>query len=231
MPPKSKSQPKDYSAIALKYCNDILSGEIPSCKLARLACQRHLNDLEKSKTDPDYLFYYDSKMANRRCQFSEKLVHLKGPTAGQKFILSPYQVFWRCVVWGWLKKKNHKRRFRTATIFLPRKQGKSFDAADTGLYMLCADGEPGSEVYSGASTEKQALEVFRPAWQIVNTMPSLKEHFGLKLTGTSINPTSIYRLSDMSRFEIVLLPATCIPNIPPPGEKIMEPHNPLNCRS
>ena len=62
MPPKSKPQPKDYSAIALKYCNDILSGEIPSCNYVKLACKRHLNDLEKSK-DPEYPYYYNDKLS------------------------------------------------------------------------------------------------------------------------------------------------------------------------
>ena len=32
-----------------------------------------------------------------------------------------------------------------------------------GLYMLGPDGEIGGEIYSGATTEKQAHEVFRPA--------------------------------------------------------------------
>lgn len=194
---------KDYSAIALQWCNDIVSGKIPSCSKVIQACQRQLNDLKK-QSDPDYPYRFDEKLANNRCKFSERLPHTKGKWRGQKLTLSPYQIFFRTCVWGWVKKKDGMRRFRTAVVFLPRKQGKSVDGADTGLFMLVADNEPGAEVYSGAKTEKQALEVFRPAWQMVEMTPAFKSHFGVSLSGTPKNPTSIYRLSDMSRFELVI---------------------------
>ncbi|MFA5671796.1 MAG: terminase TerL endonuclease subunit, partial [Synergistaceae bacterium] len=77
----------------------------------------------------------------------------------------------------------------------------SVDAATAGLYMLAADHEKGAEVYSGATSEKQALEVFRPAWMMANRNEGLREAFNLSLSGNPKNPTSIYRLEDMSRFE------------------------------
>jgi len=77
-------------------------------------------------------------------------------------------------------------------------------AATDGLYMLAADGEKSSEVYSGATTEKQALEVFRPAWQMAQKSDGFKEKFKASLSGTPRNPTSIYILSDMSRFEPIV---------------------------
>lgn len=203
MPPKSKPQSKDYSAIALKYCNDILSGEIPSCRNVILACQRHIDDLKKSESS-SYPYFYDPKSANKRCQFSEKMVHVKGKWAGQKIELQPHQIFFECATWGWLKKKNNKRRFNVAFLLIPRKNGKSIIAGISGLYGLVADKEQGSEIYSGANTEKQALEVFRPAWMMTKNNENFKEHFNLSLSGTPKNPTSIYRLSDMSRFELVV---------------------------
>jgi phage terminase large subunit-like protein len=54
------------------------------------------------------------------------------------------------------------RRFRVLFVVVPRKNGKSALSAGIGLYMLCADGEFGAEVYSGATNEKQAWEVFGP---------------------------------------------------------------------
>lgn len=200
---QSKVAVRDYAAISHQWCNDIVTGKIPACLAVKQACQRQLNDLKK-QSDDSYPYYFDNEIANRRCRFSEYLPHVKGRWRGQKLVLSPHQIFFRCTVWGWQKKSNHKRRFRTATLFLPRKQGKSFDGADTGLYSLVADGEPGAEIYSGASTERQALEVFRPAWQMVEMMPKFREKFGVQLSGTPKNPTSIYKLSDMSRFELVI---------------------------
>lgn len=194
---------KNYSQIALDYCNDIISGKILSCKNVKLACERHVADIEKSKL-PDYPYKFDEKLANKRCSFSEKMVHVKGKWAGKKIVLEPHQIFFECAVWGWVKKKNNKRRFSLALLLIPRKNGKSIIAAISGLYGLIADDEKGSEIYSGANTEKQALEVFRPAWTMVKNNPALSSHFDISLSGTPKNPTSIYRLSDMSRFELVV---------------------------
>jgi phage terminase large subunit-like protein len=189
-----------YSETALKYCKDVLSGKILAGNLVKLACQRHLNDLDRSK-GKDYPYKFDKEKANKRCAFSEKLPHVKGKWTGSRLKLQPHQVFIQCVLWGWVKKKDNARRFSRAYIEVPRKNGKSTDAATTGLYMLAADGEKGAEVYSGATSEKQALEVFRPAWQMANANEAFRDHFGISLSGNPKNPTSIYRLSDMSRFE------------------------------
>ncbi|MBW2645114.1 MAG: terminase large subunit [Deltaproteobacteria bacterium] len=190
----------DYTKTALKYCNDITSGKIPAGPYVIAACQRHLDDLERAKTK-EFPYKFDKEKANKRCAFSEKLHHVKGKWAGQRLKLEPYQIFKRCCIWGWVKKSDGLRRFNTVLILEPRKNGKSVTGADTGLYMLAADGEKGAEVYSGATSEKQALEVFRPAWQMANRNKDLRDHFDLSLSGNPRNPTSIYRLSDMSRFE------------------------------
>jgi phage terminase large subunit-like protein len=189
-----------YAEIAEKYCGEVVSGVVPAGNLVKLACARHIWDRERER-NPGFPYRFDEKKAERRCSFSEKLVHVKGKWAGKKLKLSPHQIFIRCAVWGWVRKKDGKRRFNVVFIEIPRKNGKSVDAADSGIYMLVADGENGAEVYSGATSEKQALEVFRPAWQMVNALPALQEKFGISLSGNPKNPTCIYQLSDMSRFE------------------------------
>ncbi len=194
---------RDYTVTMLQYCNDIISGKIEACIYVQQACQRHLDDLEKSKS-PDYPYYFNKDLANRRCKFSENMIHTKGKWQGTKLKLEPHQVFIQCAIWGWVKKKNDKRRFREAYIEVPRKNGKSIDAATTGLYMLVADGEKGSECYSGASTEKQALEVFRPAWLMVKKNPEFSNYFGLSLSGTEENPTRIFKADNSSRFELIV---------------------------
>lgn len=191
---------KDYTKIALQYCTDVVTGKIPAGPYVIAACQRHLNDLERAK-GKDFPYRFDKEKANRRCRFSELLHHVKGKWAGQRIVLEPHQVFIQCCIWGWVKKSNGMRRFSIVYICIPRKNGKSVDAATAGLYMLAADKEKGAEVYSGATSEKQALEVFRPAWMMANKNEGLREAFDLSLSGNPKNPTSIYRLEDMSRFE------------------------------
>ena len=192
-----------YAEVAIKYCQDIASGVIPAGMYVKLACQRHLDDLDRQKA-PDYPYTFDEKKANKRCAFSEKFPHTKGKWTGSKLKLQPFQVFRECCIWGWVRKSDGMRRFRTAYIEEPRKNGKSMDGATTGNYMLTADGEKGAEIYSGATTEKQALEVFRVAWQMAQKTPDFTERFGISLSGTPKNPTSIYRLEDMSRFEPIV---------------------------
>lgn len=193
----------DYSKTAKQYCLDIVSGKIKACWLVIAACQRHLDDLEK-QNDPDFPYRFDEKKANKRCKFSEKFKHVKGKWTGQRLKLEPHQVFIQCAIWGWVHKETGLRRFRIAYIEKPRKNGKSTDMATAGLFGVAADGEPGAEIYSGATSEKQAQEVFRPAWQMAHDSEDFRNYFGISLSGTKKNPTSIYRLEDMSRFELLI---------------------------
>ena len=79
---------------------------------------------------------------------------------------------------------------------VPRKNGKSLTSAGVGLYMLAADGESGAEIYSGAATEKQSWEVFRPAKLMAQGRQDLLDHYRI-----GVNASNINILSTGSRFE------------------------------
>ena len=192
-----------YSKIANKYCRDVKKGKILANEFVILACTRHLDDITESKKK-DYPYRFDTDIADNRCRFSELFEHVKGKWAGMKIHLEPHQVFMECSIWGWVHKDSGLRRFRTAYCEIPRKNGKSLEVALGGLYMISADGEHGAEIYSGATTEKQALEVFRPAWLMADKFPDFVEKYHLSLSGTPKNPTSIYKMGDMSRFELLI---------------------------
>ncbi len=89
--------------------------------------------------------------------------------------------------------------FLVGRTFLPTHN--STLGAIIGLYMFCADHEPGAEVYAGATTMDQAYQVFRPAWLMVRKNPEFAAHFGLELSGTERNPGNIFQMSSGSRFE------------------------------
>jgi phage terminase large subunit-like protein len=110
--------------------------------------------------------------------------------------LEPWQVFIVCAIFGWVSKATRFRRFAEAYIKVPRKNAKSTLAAAIGLYMLVADGEYGAEVYSGATKEKQAMEVFKTAWRMVRKTPALEDYFGVESA-----MKSLYRQEDGSKFE------------------------------
>ena len=83
------------------------------------------------------------------------------------------------------------RRFRDVYLEIPRKNGKSILAAAIGIIMWGFDGEFGAEVYSGATTEAQAWEVFRPAKQMVERTEELRKDLGAEVWAkTLLIPTN-----------------------------------------
>lgn len=185
---------------ANNYIKSVLSGKKPACKWEILACQRQKNDLEASKK-PSYPYRFDKDKAEKICKFIENLPHTKGIWAARNELIKMelWQSFLYTTVYGWVNKVTGFRRFREAYIEVPRKNGKSILGAGTGNYMFCADGEFGAEVYSGAATEKQAWEVFRPAKLMVERDLEMKDHFGIQINAKTLNIPS-----DMSRFEPVI---------------------------
>lgn len=165
---------------AQKYARDVVGGRIVACSYVKAACARHLNDLKASKAK-SFPYRFDRDLAERACKFVQLLPHTKGEWArgNQRIKLEPWQLFSYAVVFGWLRKKDKTRRFREVYEEVPRKNGKSIKVAGAGLYAFCADNEYGAEVYCGATSEKQAWEVFRPALKMVRRLPNLRKRFGI----------------------------------------------------
>lgn len=185
---------------AKKYARDVVAGKIPVCKWVRLACEKFINDLALSK-DKKYKYEFSTEAAERACRFIELLPHTKGKWALKKelIVLQPWQCFGLCNIFGWLRRSDGKRRYRRVYWKIPRKNGKSIIAAGIGLYMYAADGEFGAEVYSGATTKDQAMEVFRPAKQMLERSPELIEAIGAESWAmTLLTP------SDGSRFAPII---------------------------
>jgi len=195
---------RNYGAIGHQYARDVVAGKIPAAKWQRLGCKRHLDDLARER-NPDFPFKFDAKKAATTCRFIELLPHVKGKWAraehgqAQRMILEPSQIFEVASLFGWVDKVTGLRRFRRAYLKKARKNGKSPLAAAIGLFMLAADGEPGAEVYCGATTQDQAWEVFRPARLMALKTPELQQYFGV-----TVNAKTLVIEEDFSRFEPVI---------------------------
>jgi phage terminase large subunit-like protein len=195
---------KSYAAFAHGYARAVVAGKVPACQWVRLACQRHLDDLARARTK-GFPYRFDAAKAERACRFAEHMPHVKGhwalPVKGRTNLihLEPWQCFRRCCVFGWVEKGSGLRRFREAYLEVPRKNAKSTEAAIDGLYCFAADGEFGAEVYSGATSEKQAWEVFRPAKQMAERTRDFREQFGVE-----VHAKTMTVLSTGSRFEPVI---------------------------
>lgn len=208
---------KDFAAIATQYARDVVDGNIPACKWTRLACERHLRDLERQGAD-DFPFIWNPELedplpegedvaprkyrpADRICRFAELMPHIKGDWAarGERIQLEAWQAFVLASIFGWVHRETLKRRFRVADLFVPRKNAKSTIAAVIGDYMLALDNEFGAEVYSGATSEDQAHEVFRPAKLMAAAVPEFRMRYNI-----DVRASNIARVDNNSKFEPII---------------------------
>lgn len=190
-----------YVAALNGYVADVLAGDVPACKWIRLACERHLADLKRSR-GKEWPWRFDPSLAHRACRLGALLPHVKGKWAAgvpKPVHPEPWQCFWRGSIFGWVHKKTGLRRYRKARLYVPRKNGKSVNAAVDGLIMFAADNEPGAEVYSGATTEKQAWEVFGPARQMALKTPAFLSNFGV-----TVAAKTMFREAAFAKFEPVI---------------------------
>lgn len=139
------------------------------------AYERHERDFESP------LLWFDDDEADRAVGFFRLLKHWKGQWAGQQFRLEPWQEFIVRSLFGWMR-ADGTRRFRTAYIEVPRKNGKTMLVSGLGLFLLLADGEQGAEVYSTATKLDQAKIVWNDARRMVQKSAALKKHISIYST-------------------------------------------------
>ncbi len=157
-----------------QYAVDVLEGRIVAGRLVRLACERHLRDLE---TGSKRGLKWNPAAAQHAIDFFRYLRHSKGEWAGRVVELEPWQKFRIGNVFGWLRRDEDTgewvRRYRTAYNEVARKNGKSTESAGVGLYLFDSDDEPGAEVYSAATKRDQAKIVWDAAQRMVRKSPAL----------------------------------------------------------
>ena len=109
-------------------------------------------------------YFFDEVASNKAISFIERFItHTKGEQTGSPLMLEDWQKEIVGNIFGWKSKETKLRKYRTVFIEVPRKNGKSTLSASIGLYMLFADDERGSEIYSAAGDRQQAGIVFEIA--------------------------------------------------------------------
>lgn len=191
---------RDFAKLAEHYARDVVAGKVPACRYVKLACQRHLDDLKASRKKA-YPYVFDAAAANKVCRFVELMPHVKGKWARdrERLHLERWQAFILACVFGWKRKRDGLRRFRRTYKEIARKNAKSTLTAAVGHYMLVEDSEEGAEVYSGATTEKQAWEVFGPARLMADKTLEYQEHYGV-----SVGAKNLHVLATASKFEPII---------------------------
>lgn len=121
----------------------------------------------------------ERRAGDRAVQFFRKrLHHTKGSRlAGTPLVPDPWQVQWLREVFGTLTSDGH-RRYTTAYLEIPKKNGKTTVTAGCLLKCLYDEGEVGGEVYSCAAKRDQAGKLFEIMAAMVRKSPALLDYKG-----------------------------------------------------
>lgn len=120
-------------------------------------------------------------------RFARELRNIKGPEAGQPIELLPWQIWLLCAIYGFVEVGTNLRRFRQASIWVPRGNGKSSLAAVLALYTTFLENEGGAEGYTGAVSRDQARIVFDLAKAMSQADADFRREFGLQLRDRAIS--------------------------------------------
>lgn len=165
------------------YVDGVVARRVVVGRLARLAVERHMRDLEAARRGERGL-RFNTKRALRALWWMEnRLRFSKGVWAGQPFRLAPWQCFVVWCLFGWERQVDGawQRRFRTGYLSVARKNGKTELVAAIGLLMLVVPGEaePGGEIYAAATKRDQAAICWRAAASMTRKSPLLKREIGV----------------------------------------------------
>jgi phage terminase large subunit-like protein len=124
--------------------------------------------------------WMDAQAGGRVCGFFERcLRHSKtgvgeNEPAGRPVVLMDW-VKWDILypLFGW-RRPDGTRRFRKASVWIPKKNSKSFTCSGLGLYLLTKDQEPNAEVYSAAGSRDQASIIWKESARMVRRAASAK---------------------------------------------------------
>lgn len=169
---------------ALQYANDVISGKEPTTFEVKKQCEWFLRDLQRQKND-SYPYYFDLEVSVK----IENLLKLMNFATGIGVIgvsiyegLENFQAFFLANIFCWrYKTDKDKFRYREATLFIPRKNAKTFICALVIIILMLTEDDY-SEFYSICLDRDLAGEVKKAISQIINASPALQKYFKISKT-------------------------------------------------
>lgn len=158
-----------------QYAVDVLEGRIAAGETVKMACQRHLDDLEAAKAAP-FAYYFDVEASEEIINFAEELEIAEGDEQ-QRITLYPFQCFILGSLNGWRKKAGGHRRYRTSYVQLGRQNGKSFLNGILAAYYGNFTSYQYPKIFCTATKQDQADIVFEEIKKFINSDGDLQECF------------------------------------------------------
>lgn len=180
---------------ATQYAKLVTSGKRIASEAERMCCQRHLDDLKKSK-EKDYPYKYDAAEAEYHIKVANMLTVSEGETT-HKLTTRGFQNFILGNIFGWVEKKDkNKRRFREAYVQMGRQNGKSFLAGVLANDFATFGGYREGRIFCTATKQDQANIVWDEVRKFIfadnelaelyNKPKTYKHEIASKVTGTVI---------------------------------------------
>lgn len=157
------------------YALQVVENHVVTSQAVKMACERHLRDLQRSYSE--YIYTFDQERAAHIHRFVERFIyHQKGEWAGTTVTLEPWQKFIFGSLIGWVRKDDQRRRFTLSYTQIARKNGKSLLSSALSVYMFMIDNEPGAECYTASIKRDTAKIVWLDAMRMIKSSPPLRKH-------------------------------------------------------
>lgn len=168
-----------YKDRVTSYARSVVAGQVEGVgELHRLACKRHLRDLERQRT-PAFPYYWDPEASEEALEYAETLTIAEGAEP-KPVRLIPSQVFDIGATFGWKKTVNGCRRFRRRYKSMARQNGKTFENGILGTKIAGFSGYKHGKLFTVATKKRQARLAWEEMAKFVNIDPDLGELFSVK---------------------------------------------------
>ena len=174
----------------IDYAEKCVSGEEISGKKHGWACQRFLRDCQKEEAAnvlaEEWPYYWDEVEAEKIVEWFSMLRHSKGDLARQPIVLTVWQKFNLCQLYGWREKVTGYKRFKQSFTEVGRKNAKSQMQAGVALYeisVMATRNQENYEYYTAGTKRDQSKIILNEAKLMLNGSP-LKPLF--KITRDSV---------------------------------------------
>lgn len=162
------------------YAKMVLDGKYLVGESERLACQRHLENLQ-CRDDDTFPWLYDTERAERIYRWFERYCrHVEGPLSGQFIQLLPFQKFDLGMMFGWVHKETGLRRFEKAYIQEARKNAKTTILSGVALYLMVGDQEESPRVYCAAVDKGQARILYEASMAMARKSPDISKRLRIR---------------------------------------------------
>ena len=171
---------------AIEYVDSVISGKEITTWEVKQMCEKVKNDYDNRQYDEDFAYYFDEKQVLKINNLLKLINFATGFKAGECVLngLAGFQAFLLATVFGWrFKDKPYQFRFNDITLFIPRKNSKTWLVAIFNILLMLTE-QNNSEFYSISLTRELASEVRKQISQILECSPLIGKHFNISKTFT-----------------------------------------------